>query len=143
MIQIRPCRAEDFDEVLPLLRQLWPDKRLDAVPLKTVFDRALGSELQAYLCATDDQRVIGFGSLTLKNNLWQEGYVGHVDELVVDGTYRSRGFGKLLLNQIIELARRTGCRRVELDSAFHRKEAHMFYEQHGFENRAFLFSRVL
>jgi GNAT superfamily N-acetyltransferase len=86
---------------------------------------------------------IGFGSLTLKNNLWQEGYVGHVDELVVDSTHRSRGVGTLLLNQIIELARRKGCRRVELDSAFHRKEAHMFYEQHGFENRAFLFSRVL
>jgi hypothetical protein len=26
---MRPCRAEDFDEVLALLRQLWPDVALD------------------------------------------------------------------------------------------------------------------
>lgn len=98
MIQIRQCRAEDFGDAVRLLHQLWPDKPLDTAALKTVFDRALASEVQAYLCATDGERVIGFGSLTLKNDLWQEGYLGHVDELVVDSAYRGRGVGTLLLN---------------------------------------------
>jgi glucosamine-phosphate N-acetyltransferase len=39
--------------------------------------------------------------------------------------------------------RRQASRRVELDSAFHRKQAHRFYEQLGFENRAYLFSKAL
>ena len=143
MFEIRQCCAEDFGDVVRLLRQLWPDKQLNAALLQTVFDRALASEWQAYLCATDGSRVVGFGSLTMKNNLWQEGYLGHIDELVVDNEYRGKGVGTLLLDQIIVLARQKGCRRVELDSASHRKQAHQFYEQHGFENRAFLFSRVL
>lgn len=143
MIQIRECRAEDFAAVARLLRQLWPEKSLDAGSLQAVFERALASEQQVYLCAADVERIVGFGSLTLKNNLWQAGYLGHVDELVVDSQYRSRGIGTQLLDQLIVLARNLGCRRMELDSAFHRKHAHQFYERHGFENRAFLFSKAL
>lgn len=143
MFQVRPCRAEDFGDVVRLLRQLWPDKQLNAAQVQTVFDRALACERQAYLCATDGQRVVGFGALTIKNNLWQGGYLGHIDELVVDNDYRGRGIGTLLLDQLIALAHQKGCRRVELDSAFHRKQAHQFYEQRGFENRAFLFSKTL
>jgi ribosomal protein S18 acetylase RimI-like enzyme len=143
MFQIRPCRNEDFDEVLELLRQLWPDKPLDQAALRTVYDRALASDLQRYVCATNGERIIGFGSLTVKNNLWQEGYLGHVDELVVDGEYRDRGIGTQLLEYIVDLAKQKGCRRIELDSAFHRQKAHEFYERHGFENRGFIFSKVL
>jgi hypothetical protein len=33
--------------------------------------------------------------------------------------------------------------RVELESAFHRKKAHAFYERQGFENRGYLFSKPI
>ena len=143
MIQIRQCRTEDFDAVVALLRQLWPDKHISADSLRLVYDRALASGSQTYLCATNGSGIIGFGSLSLKNNMWQEGYLGHIDELVVDAGYRSRGIGTQLLEHLILLAREKGCRRIELDSAFHRRAAHDFYTQHGFESRALLFSRVL
>lgn len=143
MIQIRPCRSEDFDEVFDLLRQLWPEQTLDADALRVVYDRALASNLQTYICATDGERIVGFGSLTMKNNLWQAGYLGHVDELIVDKEHRGRGVGTQLLEHIIALAKQQGCSRVELDTAFKRTEAHQFYEQHGFQKRGFLFSKVL
>jgi hypothetical protein len=83
-ISIRACHIEDFDAVVSLLRQLWPDKPLNPASLQTIFNEALVSDSKAYLCATDGKRVIGFGSLTIKNNLWPEGHLGYVDELVVD-----------------------------------------------------------
>ena len=43
----------------------------------------------------------------------------------------------------IKLAIESGCASIELDSAFHREDAHRFYESQGFENRAFLFSKSL
>ena len=143
MLQIRPCSSEDFNELLGLLKQLWPEKNLDPAALQTVFDRALDSDLQAYICATDGENIIGFGSLSVKNSLWQEGYIGHVDELVVDSGYRGRGVGTRLIEHLIVIAKQRGCRRIELDSGFHRPDAHRFYEQHGFENRGYLFSKVL
>src|SRR5688572_5627589 len=120
MIEIRECNAEDFPEVMKLLQQLWPEKKLDTALLQVVFNRALASDSQTYLCATDNGCLVGFGSLTLKNNLWQEGFLGHVDELVVESDARGKGIGTQLLDRLVEIARHRGCRRVELDSAFHR-----------------------
>jgi GNAT superfamily N-acetyltransferase len=143
MFHIRLCRNEDFDDVSVLLRQLWPEKTPDKDALRLVYDRALASDVQEYICATVDEKIIGFGSLSVKNNLWQEGFLGHVDELVVDKEYRGRGIGTQLLEHVISLARRKGCLRIELDTAFHREEAHQFYERHGFENRGYIFSKML
>lgn len=141
--QIRLCRAEDFDDVVALLQQLWPDQSLNREALRVVYDRALTSDSQMYLCATEGERVIGFGSLTLKNNLWQAGFLGHVDELVVDSKYRGQGAGTQILEELLAKARERGCRRVQVDSAFHREGAHRFYEQHGFEKNAVKFGKCL
>jgi len=142
-LQIEPCRQNDFKAVFQLLRQLWPDKQLDMAALQKVFDRALNSDSQVYLCAHDGEDVVGFASLTIKNNLWQAANLGHIDELIVDEKHRGSGLGTHLLHESIAHARRRGCARVELDSAFHRKKAHHFHERNGFDNRAYLFSKRL
>ena len=143
LFEIRRCQPHDFDSLVVLLEQLWPDKELDIPSIKRVLDRALASKSQIHLCAVADNKLVGFVSLTIKNNLWQAGNLGHIDELVVTRECRGRGLGTQLLDAIVAQAREGGCSRVELDSAFHRKEAHRFYQQHEFENRAYLFSRKL
>jgi len=126
-----------------LLKQLWPDNEFDATGLQLVFDRALASQNQKLIISILDNRVVGYCSLTIKNNLWQAGYMGNVDELVVDVNYRSRGIGKQLIERIEEIALQNNCKRIELDSSFHRKEAHRFYENIGFKSRAYLFTKPL
>ncbi len=143
MWQVRDCVETDFGQILPLLHQLWPSKELNDAALRAVFERGLRSDCQRYICATEDGHVIGFCSLSLKNNLWQAGYLAHVDELIVDAPHTGRGIGRALLTSIIAIAAERGCSRVELDSAFHRKRAHKFYQAEGFENRAYLFSKAL
>lgn len=143
MIEIRPCTSKDFAAVVALLGQLWPDKPLDSESLRRIYDRSLCSNQQVYLCAVSEGRVVGFGSLTLKSNLWNEAFVGFVDEMVVDEAHRSRGIGTQILDHLISWARDKGCNRIELDSAFHRRDAHAFYERRGFQSRAYLFSKLL
>jgi glucosamine-phosphate N-acetyltransferase len=141
--KIRPCRRKDFAAVVQLLRQLWPDTHLETAALRNVYERNLRAKSQVYLCAFDGKNACGFASLTTKNNLWQAGKVGHIDELVVDERYRGCGLGTQLLNEIIAHAKQRGCVRVELDSAFHRNGAHEFYRRHDFEKRAYVFSKRL
>jgi|ERR1700722_1829557 len=143
MFQIRQCHAVDFDEVIPLLRQLWTDKTIDPPSLRPIFDRGLVSNSKTYLVATDKKRVIGFGSLSLKDDLWPEGRVAYIDELIVDSGYRNKGIGAQLLEQLVATAQQKSCCRVELTSDFYRKDSHQFYEQRGFKSRAFVFSKVL
>lgn len=140
MITIRDCVKEDFPAIAGLLGQLWPGSAIDLDCLRAAFERGLTSAAQHYCCAVQSGKIVGFCSLTFKNSLWQQGLMAHLDELVVDEAQRGRGIGTQLLSHAIEIAKNSHAIRLELDSAFHRKEAHKFYEQHGFENRALLFS---
>ena len=142
-IEISPAKYEDYNEIYNLLIQLWPDKKVDKEKTRVIFQNGLKNNSTKYLIARHDINIIGFISLSIKNSLWQEGNIGHVDELVVDMNYRKKGAGSLLLVAITNLAKENECKRLELDSAFHRKDAHKFYQNKGFENRAFLFSKLL
>jgi len=140
---IRRCCAEDFPAIVHLFRQHWPGTEVQEEAFRDAFERGLASPRQRYLCAEMDSRIVGFGSLTLRNSLRQEGPVGHVDELIVDRDYRCRGVSTVLMQRIEELAIKIGCSRLELDCDFHHKDAHAFYQQRRFERRALLFSKQL
>ncbi|WP_027084752.1 GNAT family N-acetyltransferase [Cohnella panacarvi] len=57
--------------------------------------------------------------------------------------HRDRGIGKALIERLTDRAKQAGCRRIELDSGFHREQAHRTYEHVGFDKRAFLFSKEI
>lgn len=143
LAEIRPATREDFDQLLVLFRQLWPTKLIVPERLGAVFARAMSTPSRQYFCAIEEGQIVGLGGVSFRDNLWQEGEIAYVEELVVHEKCRGKGIGWELLDRFTELARTRGCRRIELDSGFHREAAHRFYEQHGLEKRAFLFSRVL
>jgi glucosamine-phosphate N-acetyltransferase len=143
MIEIRDCSERDFEHVFGLLEQLWPGRVLEREALEDVFRHNLPLDSQHYLCASDEGGLVGFCSLSIRKSLWGQGLLGYVDELVVEEGRRGEGIGTRLLQRALELAERDGCRRVELDSAFHREDAHRFYTKHGFERTCLLFGKQL
>ena len=72
--KIKLATVEDFDNILPLLHQLWPEKELHKGALMEVFVRGINSNNDDYFCVEMGGRIIGFCSLTIMNSLWQEGY---------------------------------------------------------------------
>ena len=142
-LNIRAAEYDDFENIFPLLEQLWSDLKLDFKTLFDVYKKGIDSESQRLIVGTVNNKIIGFCSLTIKNNLWQAGNLGHVDELVIDKSCRGKGYGKTMIDSITNIATDLKCKRIELDSAFHRKEAHGFYKSSGYENRAYLFSQRL
>lgn len=143
IFKIQNAAVDDFNGVFALLKQLWPNLELDYEKLKKVYSTGINSNVQKLIVGRIGDQIIGFCSLTIKNNLWQAGNLGHVDELVIDHTHRGKGFGKQMIQSITEIAIQNKCKRIELDTAFHRKSAHRFYESIGYENRAYLFSKKL
>jgi ribosomal protein S18 acetylase RimI-like enzyme len=142
-VHIREVSDDDFDAILPLFFQLWPGKAIDQAELYTVLERGVSSNTDTLLCAVLDGAIVGFCAYAIVNNLWQEGRISYVYALVVDEAHRGQGYGKQLIQTALELSRQQGLKRMELDSAFHRLQAHQFYEDLGFEKRAFLFSHPL
>ena len=92
---------------------------------------------------TDGRRVAGFGTIDLRGTLRDGATVGHIDVMVVDAGLRGRGIGSEILERLTVWARERGCRRLELDSAFHREESHAFYEARGFRRKSYHFLKAL
>jgi ribosomal protein S18 acetylase RimI-like enzyme len=142
-MEIRRCSLDDFEHVFPLLQQLWPQKTLHGETVRELFSLGIKSPNVEYLCAVVDSRIIGFCSMLIKYNLWQEGRLAHIDELVVDERFRGQGVGSRLVEAMTAAAQEKECKKIELDTAFHKEDSHRFYKHLGFENRAFLFSKNL
>lgn len=74
----------------------------------------------------DDGRVRAVAGFRVMDKL-SAGRVLYVDDLVTDESGRSRGYGKRLLEWLIERAREADCQSLELDSGVQRFDAHRFY----------------
>ncbi|MFN2545275.1 MAG: GNAT family N-acetyltransferase [Actinomycetota bacterium] len=66
-----------------------------------------------------------------------------VDDLVTTSTFRSRGVGKALLDDLTRRAREAGCAWFDLDSGVQRADAHRFYRREGMEHAAHHFTLAL
>lgn len=143
MCLIRECNPGDFEQVRCLLEQLKTEKSSKRDLSQAVFCRSLASDTQFYFCAIKNDSLIGFGSFALKNNLWGEKCLGHVNVLIVDEKYRGQGIGAKLLERLVRVGLEKGCKRVDLDSPYDRKESHGFYKHCSFVERGLVFSKEL
>ncbi len=55
----------------------------------------------------------------------------YVDDLVVDEARRATGFGRILMDHLVEAAWNAGCVQLHLDSGVQRFDAHRFYYGRG------------
>jgi GNAT superfamily N-acetyltransferase len=77
-------------------------------------------------CLEEGNSVRAVAGYRIVDNLYS-GRMLYVDDLATDEPARSRGHGGRLFDWLVEEARRSGCRTLELDSGVQRFEAHRFY----------------
>jgi GNAT superfamily N-acetyltransferase len=113
----------------PVIRALRPHlTEAQFVPL--IRRMEAGGYRLAYL-SEDERPVVVAGFRTGENLPW--GRFMYVDDLVTDPAYRSRGFGRVMLDWLKQYAAESGCEQLRLDSGVQRKDAHRFYEREGME----------
>ena len=67
----------------------------------------------------------------------------YVDDLVTLASERSRGVGALMLAELFDRAKASGCEVLDLDSNVQRGDAHRFYMREGLTISAFHFVRAV
>ncbi|WP_225913815.1 GNAT family N-acetyltransferase [Leptolyngbya ohadii] len=126
---------EDIQACFPVMVQLRPHLITEksataetADPEKIFIDRIRRQMNQGYqlaFIAAADRVVAVAGFRILENLAW--GKFLYVDDLVTDTSDRSRGYGQLLLEWLVEYGRSHHCKQFHLDSGVQRYEAHRFY----------------
>lgn len=140
---IREIPAGETALAFPAMRALRPHIEDVAELVRRVDDvqRPAGYRLAGVFVDDERDAVAAAGFRTVDNLV--SGHFLYVDDLVTAEGHRRRGHGRLLLEWLVEEARRLGCTQLQLDSATHRHAAHRLYLTAGLDITAFHFGLPL
>jgi ribosomal protein S18 acetylase RimI-like enzyme len=138
---IRAARRSDIPKLLALYEEL----SLSTSPVEAArspspadyeqaFDRMTAVPGLELLVLEEGGEVAGVVELLIVPNLSHKTLPwATIESLIVDKTYRRRGFGRRLMDCAIDRAKKAGCYKLVLTSNKKRLEAHKFYRSLGFE----------
>jgi len=87
-----------------------------------------------YAALEEDGKLIGFGAL-ITCRVPSAGEVGRIEDLIVDENYRGKGFGRILVEKLISVAKEKNLKKINLTSNPQRITAQKLYEKMGFQKR--------
>lgn len=133
-VVIRTAVPEEADRVVQTYEWLFEPPgmrpaRWEQGLAATAVRRVIASPDAVVLVAEDGSELVGMCSVYLDIESIRFGQRAWVEDLAVHPVHRSRGIGKLLLDQAKDWARAHGATHLELDSAEARAAAHRFYER--------------
>jgi len=127
----RPAELIDAERISALMSELGYQASSQLIERKLL---VLGKSANDLVLAVDDnETVIGVVSLHVQEMFHQEGRLGRITSLVIDEQYRGIGVGTLLVSEADRFFKRSVCVRAEVTSGDHRPQAHMFYQQQGYQ----------
>lgn len=130
-VAIRDARPEDSEAVAELLGELgYPT---DAARFRRRLERIESDPSSRLFVATVNDRVAGLAGFHLLPLVEHDEPGCQLTALVVGKAYRRNGVGSELVRTVEKEARARGGRRMLVNTARHRADAHAFYERLGFE----------
>jgi ribosomal protein S18 acetylase RimI-like enzyme len=126
---------EVTDEVVDAFRRLVPQLSTSAVPPDAAALRAIVSSpaVTVLLAMSDDHTIVG--TLTLVTFPTPAGFHAWIEDVIVDDSARGQGLGRLLTEEALHRASKTGARSVDLTTRPSRVAAGRLYERAGFTQR--------
>jgi RimJ/RimL family protein N-acetyltransferase len=107
---------------------------MDEESFKPIFQDLLKDEV-LYVYENDEKPVGMFKLIRLKHRADHVAYLGG---LAIHPDFAGQGFGKKMLQEIIDLGKEMGLLRIELSAATHNLKAIRLYESVGFEKEGVL-----
>jgi len=136
------CEKTDINEVYILISEL-EEQEIDYQNFETVFNNRMDNKYSYYYVCEENGKVIGILGLRIDYQLHHIKKVATIEEFIIKSEYRSKGIGKLLLENAITQAQNNNCEAIELTSRISRERAHNFYIKNGFAKNSFKFKMKL
>jgi GNAT superfamily N-acetyltransferase len=130
---------EEVASTFPVMCQLRPHLGEEGYVERIREIRRGGYRLAAVV---DEDRVRCVAGFRVQDYLYCGKHL-YVDDLVTDEGSRSEGYGKLMLDWLVDEAKRSGCEQFHLDSGVQRHDTHRFYFREGMKISAYHFSKTL
>ncbi len=114
-----------YEEVKALVKQLDDSTKVEEFNIYT-------AQLNGYISKKyDGDKLIGFGWIFPRQTLLRKQAV--IEDMIVDETYRGKGYGKEIVLDLIRWAKENGVEVIELTSSPRRVAANELYKRVGFK----------
>jgi len=135
-MQITPANTSDIPALCELLGILF-SQEADFKPDFDTQSRGLACiinspEIGVILVARKNSRVVGMVNLLYTISTALGARVALLEDMVVSPSMRGSGVGSRLLEQAIQTAHSSGCKRITLLTDHDNEPAQRFYQRHGF-----------
>ena len=134
-LSVRTASAGDLEALIALYQHLSPGDQKPSIDVAEERFRTLETLTgSAVMIGLYEGAVVSSCTLVVIPNLTRGGRpYGLIENVVTDGRYRGKGFGKSVLRAAVDLAWDADCYKVMLMTGSKRPETLKFYEDVGFE----------
>lgn len=141
MSQVNLIKAiqEDLSFVHELIEDLESNKIDFNVFQKVYFENLNNDQIHYFIIKADDVK-IGFISIHFQLLLHHYGKVAEIQEIIFTPSARGKGFGKIVLQEATQFAKKSDCVLIELSANKKRLDAHRFYSRENWKQSHFKFT---
>jgi glucosamine-phosphate N-acetyltransferase len=135
---VRELSISDYEQYLPLINEFRQthftrDEFISILPTIQSYSTIYVIEL--------DNELIATGTIIYEKKFIFNGCIlAHIEDVCVKKQYRGNGFGKTIVNTLIQDAKKHKCYKITLDCSHENKD---FYSKIGFETRGLQMSQLL
>jgi phosphinothricin acetyltransferase len=128
MSRVRLLETKDFKQVTELFSQLTSD------PIEFDGEGLISDNNSNCIVIEEDGKVVGFAALATYR-VPTKGLVARVEDVIIEEGSRGRGYGNLLMQELIKIAQEKNVCEINLTSNPKREVARKLYESIGFKLR--------
>ncbi|GAM23056.1 hypothetical protein SAMD00019534_062310 [Acytostelium subglobosum LB1] len=143
-IQFRPLQLTDYDKGFSELLQQLTEAKFDRAKFVERFLQMKKENDTYFIVVAEDvnkKRIIATGSVVIEKKFIRGcALCGHIEDIVVDQTYRGKNLGLKIIDQLKHIGSQLGCYKLILDCEDKNQK---FYEKCGFERKQVMMALYL
>lgn len=86
----------------------------------------------------ENNKLITYAGVAVQTNLYDKRHL-YIFDLVTDFVLRKQGYGKMMLDYLVDFSKVAMCENIVLSSGIQRDEAHKFYKDYGFNKKSHIY----
>lgn len=142
-LNIREALEDELPDIFELLKEL-DETDCDLKSILAAWGKMRDYPYYKVYTAMENDELVGTFCLLIADNMGHGGSAFAVlENVVVKPQYQSRGVGKMMIAEALNIARCKKCYKLILSSAKHRERSHEFYRKLGFEQHGLSFTMRL
>ncbi|MEE9350378.1 MAG: GNAT family N-acetyltransferase [Flavobacteriaceae bacterium] len=137
---VKLLKQDDLEQIVRLTKQLNPD--ISIVELKNRQTKMFKFDTYHCFGFFVNGKLIGVSSGWITVRLYSDKQL-EIDNVIIDNSLQSKGYGKLFMNEIEIWAKNNNCKTIELNTYVQNEKSHKFYFNQGFHILGFHFQKHL